>query len=875
MLVMVFTVFALHAAEVTALQAKDAVQSWLADAPSLGCKLGGTVEDVRTCSATNGTPFQVVRIAGGGFVVTSADTLLEPIIAFSSAGDLVENDGNPLWVLLKGDFAERGKGVVLAFRHRMRAGAGMSSAALTENEAKWAKLLGGGFRTMSGDGRSSVSDLRVAPLIQSRWGQTGESNEPCYNYYTPNNYPCGCVATAGAQIMRYFQWPSSSVAMQQFTNPYCQVNGVRMSLTTQGGSYNWGMMPLVPTSSMTVAERQAIGKLTSDIGICCGMAYFENGASIGSYMLAETFTNRFGYCSALAAQWETMDQSGTETLRRALLSNFDAGLPVVLSLKGVRYGHAVVSDGYGYSDGTLFIHMNFGWYGLSDAWYSPPHLYTGDDDDYNYTAINGFVFNILPDLPPNTVICSGRVLDEDGNPIVGAMVSYYRTNTTSGGGIQSGNDTGYVITGSAGIYALRLQPGQYVVTAQYDATESSISVTLSPNVATKTAYPNTYFYTPSPVINNLCDQDLVLSNLAGVAVPVFDPPSCLFYPTTNVSITCATSGATIRYTLDGTEPTETSMVYTGPIAISDDVVITAKAWADGMNPSVPISSTYTYDASKGAPKGDYFTDPIIISGANGSRVVADNSAYTEELGEPLHTMWWDEAANMYHYCYQYNTIWYEWTAPGSGQMTFTARLAGTSYLLPPMLAVYTGDSLSSIERIVYDADEDADYFAVASFNAMQGETYRIVGMSGYEGLVGSFTLTWSGDLTIAQTATDNTPEPVPYAGFDSYFDSKGTVSYDTLALLDSDGDGYANWEEYVLQTCPTNAGSRLSVSIRMEGNVPQVSYEPKTFLDGYQAVVKGTNDLRTSPDNWIPITDSTPTTMFHFFKVEVTKPASP
>ena len=130
MLVMVFTVFALHAAEVTALQAKDAVQSWLADAPSLGCRLGGTVEGVRTCSATNGTPFHVVRIAGGGFVVTSADTLLEPIIAFSSAGDLVENDSNPLWVLLKGDFAERGKSVVLASGHRMRAGAGMSSAAL-------------------------------------------------------------------------------------------------------------------------------------------------------------------------------------------------------------------------------------------------------------------------------------------------------------------------------------------------------------------------------------------------------------------------------------------------------------------------------------------------------------------------------------------------------------------------------------------------------------------------------------------------------------------------------------------------------------------------------------------------------------------------
>jgi uncharacterized repeat protein (TIGR02543 family) len=430
-----------------------------------------------------------------------------------------------------------------------------------------------------------------------------------------------------------------------------------------------------------------------------------------------------------------------------------------------------VGEGYGYSDGSLFVHLNFGWTGISDAWYSPPQLFTGDDDDFNYNAINGFVFNILPSLPSSTVICSGRVLDADGNPVAGAVVSYCPasgTSSTSGGatsggatsgGTSAAGTIGHVISNEKGIYALTLPPGRYKVYTSYGGSSTSGAasevyriVTLSANVATKTAYPNLYWPDPPAVINNLIDQDLVLSNLAGVAVPVFDPPPCLFYPSTNVSITCATPDATIRYTLDGTEPTATSKVYMGPIAISDDVVITVKAWADGMNPSAAISAAYTFDVSQGAPPGDYFINPIIISGASGTRVVEDNSFYTEESGEPLHTKWLDEAENLYHYYYQYNTIWYEWTAPGSGLMTFTARLVGT-HILPPMLAVYTGESLSSIERIVFDADEDKDFYAVASFNVRQGVTYRIVGMSGYEGLYGTFTLTWSGDLVAEPTVT--------------------------------------------------------------------------------------------------------------------------
>ena len=369
--------FYASAEEVSADSAGIAARRWLEGDAALGCNFGAEVDSVRTCFPQEDASFHVVKLKGGGFVVMSSDTTREPVVAFSSGGNLVESDANPLWVLLKSDLALRareaagasgaGKGGLL------RAAAGDSSG--YGNEAKWNRLLGKSSGLLrASQGVSSVSDVRVAPLVQSKWDQEDVGDGHCYNYYTPNNYVCGCVATVGAQIMRYFCYPTAS--MPQYTNPNCAIGGNPTTLTTQGGIYNWSAMPLEPGSSMTDDQRKAVGRLTSDVGICVSMDYDSGGSSAGGYLLAHAFTNHFGYASAMVAQWESeSDQSGSDDVRKAMLSNFDAGLPVALSLSGAG-GHEIVGDGYGYSDGTLYIHFNMGWGGYDDAWYAPPAMGT-------------------------------------------------------------------------------------------------------------------------------------------------------------------------------------------------------------------------------------------------------------------------------------------------------------------------------------------------------------------------------------------------------------------------------------------------------------------------------------------------------------------
>jgi hypothetical protein len=75
---------------------------------------------------------------------------------------------------------------------------------------------------------------------------------------------------------------------------------------------------------------------------------------------------------------------------------------------------------------------------------------------------------------------------------------------------------------------------------------------------------------------------------------VFEPQSDIFfYPTTNVTIACATEGAVIYYTTDGSEPTDASTLYTGPIQISATTTIKACAYKAGMNPSRVVTAVYT------------------------------------------------------------------------------------------------------------------------------------------------------------------------------------------------------------------------------------------------------------------------------------------
>ena len=115
------------------------------------------------------------------------------------------------------------------------------------------------------------------------------------------------------------------------------------------------------------------------------------------------------------------------------------------------------------------------------------------------------------------------------------------------------------------------EPGNYTVKA----------------IAMKDNWENSNVTTGTYVINEPPAPDTV-------STPVITPATDLYYEPQTVTITCADAGAVIRYTTDGSVPTESSTVYSVPFTVNATTTITAKAWKAGMIPSATASVTISF-----------------------------------------------------------------------------------------------------------------------------------------------------------------------------------------------------------------------------------------------------------------------------------------
>lgn len=400
----------LLALSVTASDAICAVRGWTRQGGTLTV-IGAPVKADRF-ETSAGNAFYAVGTSQGT-VFVSADTDFDPILAFtSSTTDFSSLDpASPLWALLT-------RSVDLADYN-------------PDAFAKWQELLAAGAlrRVLLGASQGvdtiNIGDIRVEPLTKSTWDQATAGNikdgNPCYNYYTPGNSVCGCVATAMAQVMYYHKYPAASVAAQ---TKQCRYNGAVTNCTMKGGVYDWAKMADVPAADASQEVREAIGTLTYDCGVATHMQWTPTfSGTYGCY--AETaFCSNFFYCSATYT--DRTDLLASDNIGKALLSNLDAGLPVMMGISGASGGHSIVGDGYGFNGKNLYIHLNMGWSGVDDVWYNLPNLNTSK---YSFSSVGEMVYNIIPGTTVKGVF-SGRILNETGQPVANKRVELCGSNGT-------------------------------------------------------------------------------------------------------------------------------------------------------------------------------------------------------------------------------------------------------------------------------------------------------------------------------------------------------------------------------------------------------------------------------------------------------------
>ncbi len=422
------------------------LSGWLAEGGQrLGARLAGL-----PATPANHTNFFVYNLDPAGFIVTAADDWVEPVIAFSADGSFEASADNPLYVLLQKDMAGRQASASRlesdVARRDATTLAAADSAALAAGrgtQRRWQALAAAAAdgKTATPDGASSISDVRVAPLMASRWNQKTAQSVSCYNYYCPpgpdgsvNNYYCGCVATAMGQLMRHWQHPAAAY----------------------GHAYTYANMPLNPqtVAPLTVTHRQAIGRLLRDCGTAVSMSYGSGGSSANMLIVDTALTGTFGFSNVR----DIYRSGGTDAATRAqvLRSNLAGGWPVMLGISRSGSGHAVIADGFGYSSGTLYYHINMGWGGSYDAWYNLPTI----DSYYTYDTVGLLVYNVYPS--GSGEIIAGRVTDPEGEPVDDVTV------TATGGYTAT--------TGTNGYYGIRVpSAATYSLTATKSGFESATS----------------------------------------------------------------------------------------------------------------------------------------------------------------------------------------------------------------------------------------------------------------------------------------------------------------------------------------------------------------------------------------------------------------
>lgn len=306
-----------------------------------------------------------------GFVVMAADDCVQPILGYSLTGNFVaENMPTNVSGWLQGYNDE----IQYAIDNQMRATA--------ETAKLWKELT-------EGNSKAGMAATVVNNLLLTTWDQ-----DPGYNDLCPNDNSTGqltvtgCVATAMAQIMKYWEYPNHGVGSHSYTpetHPEYGLQSVDYGSTT----YDWASMPLSQPNT-------EVAKLMYHCGVSVDMDYdiASNGGSgaVTAYVAYAlqtyfnyqpcTFRNKDDYTNI---EWVGM-----------LKAELDAQRPLQYSGRGSG-GHSFVCCGYDNSDRFYF---NWGWSGRNDGFYELTNLVPGSGGsgggNYNYTHSQGAIFGIQP-----------------------------------------------------------------------------------------------------------------------------------------------------------------------------------------------------------------------------------------------------------------------------------------------------------------------------------------------------------------------------------------------------------------------------------------------------------------------------------------------
>ena len=326
----------------------------------------------------SGVDYYAFNVRGGnGFVIVAGDDGVKPILAYSTSGSF-----NPQ------DVADGFQFMLNSYREEIHYVRKHNLSATPDIIAEWNAVAKSGQINPGRQARAVVG-----PLCQTTWHQNFPYNSQCPEDPEGNggHVYAGCVATAMAQVMKYWDYPSRGTGTHTY-NP----DGYPQQTANFGTTdYHFELMPLAVDSTSTEEDYFYIAQFQHHCGIAVEMMYGANGSGAYSDDVPPALSNYFGYSTQ---EYETLGYWGwnfyTNEQWAQMLKDggLDEQMPLYYSGQddGGAGGHAFVCDGYDEND---YFHFNWGWSGRDDAWCAIGALNT---TKYAFNDSNSFIGHIIP-----------------------------------------------------------------------------------------------------------------------------------------------------------------------------------------------------------------------------------------------------------------------------------------------------------------------------------------------------------------------------------------------------------------------------------------------------------------------------------------------
>ncbi|MDE6694199.1 MAG: C10 family peptidase, partial [Bacteroidales bacterium] len=423
------TVFA---APIGADRAREAAQAFYAASVPAAKSLGATdftlVYPAMPKDASQTMPCYVFNVSEDkGFVVMSGDDDLQAVLGYSFQGTFRSKNmpANLKWWLSHYEKQIR------AYQEAVANGT-LEARTLAESAPKAGSVVVAALLENFKDGAirydqdAPYSDLCPNP---------SNKQEPMYT---------GCVATALAQIARFYEYPYYGQGTASCTAVYGRNKTKTYTLDLSKSTYDWENMLCSYSQSSNATQKKAIATLMRDIGYACSMEYAYDGSGAYDEDALDGMIKHMDYNAK--ASYEMRNEGKkiyyTDSQWYALVKGeLDKGRPLYYSgadTDPYGGGHAFVCDGYRTDN---YFHFNWGWSGDCDGWYTLENLEPNDGElgagaGYgNYNDEQGIFINFFPakNQKPNEGGDEGddNGDDEGDTPDVPGVAGAYNLITSS------------------------------------------------------------------------------------------------------------------------------------------------------------------------------------------------------------------------------------------------------------------------------------------------------------------------------------------------------------------------------------------------------------------------------------------------------------